>query len=505
MVALESIRARWNEWAARAEACTGWASEVTVLARASDILGKTSRRGANFSPSVDRARVDAVLAWARREHAGLLETAANAAAEAVMGGGGARRDSLGAGVKTVTAGWLLRDPLAERARSVHFYGRCVAEFRAPSSTGARASRRVVWLSQGTGECVEATLLPEDDAGGWIRGEADANGEKSLEADGKPAGNVLEGKAAGKVLEGKAAGKVLELLHARVRVLHSTGRRCLVATRPAVVIDPANDPRAAEVVARCPTAAASARYPSVHTIFTAPRVDAPVARFLARVSWIRLPSPREATGGGASGAAVTGRAVDRSAVTREDVAASLLAYGCVECGRELRADPVDSVYRQCECHSGSKDSTGYVWRGITLGLTDDRAARRDEFEFEDDDGRDDPRSRLGKRRKRSAAVEARVDDSELVSRLLLGVTPGDAAWSRDEAWSGDEARSGSAEGCSGSGIDHLALAAAAINALALGGKKNSPMEWSVRAPRLDENGVPLPGPMEVLGFNAVRET
>ena len=498
MVALESIRARWNEWAARAEACTGWASEVTVLARASDILGKTSRRGANFSPSVDRARVDAVLAWARREHAGLLETAANAAAEAVMGGGGARRDSLGAGVKTVTAGWLLRDPLAERARWVHFYGRCVAEFRAPSSTGARASRRVVWLSQGTGECVEATLLPEDDAGGWIRERGDAD-EKSLE--GKAAGNnVLEGKAAGNnVLEGKAVGKVLELLHARVRVLHSTGRRCLVATRPAVVIEPANDPRAAEVVARCPTTAASARYPSVDAIFTAPRVDAPVARFLARVSWIRLPSPREATGGGASGAAVTGRAVDRSAVTREDVAASLLAYGCVECGRELRADPVDSVYRQCECHSGTKDSTGYVWRGITLGLTDDRAARRDEFEDEDDDGRDDPRSRLGKRRKRSAAVEARVDDSELVSRLLLGVTPGDAAWS------GDEARSGSAEGCSGSGIDHLALAAAAINALALGGKKNSPMEWSVRAPRLDENGVPLPGPMEVLGFNAVRET
>ena len=496
MVALESIRARWNEWAARAEACTGWASEVTVLARASDILGKTSRRGANFSPSVDRARVDAVLAWARREHAGLLETAANAAAEAVMGGGGARRDSLGAGVKTVTAGWLLRDPLAERARSVHFYGRCVAEFRAPSSTGARASRRVVWLSQGTGECVEATLLPEDDAGGWTRGEADANGEKSLETDGNAAGNALEGKA---------AGKVLELLHARVRVLHSTGGRCLVATRPAVVIEPANDPRAAEVVARCPTSAASARYPSVDAIFIAPRVDAPVARFLARVSWIRLPSPRGETGGGASGAAVTGRAVDRSAVTREDVAASLLAYGCVECGRELRADPVDSVYMQCECHSGSKDSTGYVWRGITLGLTDDRAARRDEFEDEDDDGWDDPRSRLGKRRKRSAAVEARVDDSELVSRLLLGVTPGDAAWSRDEAWSGDEARSGSAEGCSGSGIDHLALAAAAINALALGGKKNSPMEWSVRAPRLDENGVPLPGPMEVLGFNAVRET
>ena len=285
---------------------------------------------------------------------------------------------------------------------VHFFGRCVAEFRAPSSTGARASRRVVWLSQGTGECVEATLLPEDDAGGWTRGEADANGEKSLET-------------AGNVLEGKAAGKVLELLHARVRVLHSTGRRCLVATRPAVVIDPANDPRAAEVVARCPTAAASARYPSVHTIFTAPRVDAPVARFLARVSWIRLPSPREETA--ASGVAVTGRAVNRSAVTREDVAASLLAYGCVECGRELRADPVDSVYRQCECHSGSKDSTGYVWRGITLGLTDDRATRRDGFEDEDeDDGREIPFAARKEEKEVGGGGGARRR-SELVSRLL----------------------------------------------------------------------------------------
>ena len=119
-MAFESIRARWNEWDERAEACTGWASEVTVLARAADVLGRTSRRGANFqvprSPSVRRAREEAVRAWARRERAGLLELAADAA-EAAMGGGGARRDSLGAAtVETVSAGWLLRSPLAERAR-----------------------------------------------------------------------------------------------------------------------------------------------------------------------------------------------------------------------------------------------------------------------------------------------------------------------------------------------------------------------------------------------------
>ena len=117
-MAFESIRARWNEWDERAEACTGWASEVTVLARAADVLGRTSRRGANSSPSVRRAREEAVRAWARRERAGLLELAADAA-EAAMAprGGGARRDSLGAAtVETVSAGWLRRSPLAERAR-----------------------------------------------------------------------------------------------------------------------------------------------------------------------------------------------------------------------------------------------------------------------------------------------------------------------------------------------------------------------------------------------------
>jgi hypothetical protein len=30
-----------------------------------------------------------------------------------------------------------------------------------------------------------------------------------------------------------------------------------------------------------------------------------------------------------------------------------------------------------------------------------------------------------------------------------------------------------------------------------------MEWRVRTPRLDENGVPKPGPMEVLGFSAAH--
>ena len=470
LVAFKSVRVRWNTWNERAEACTGWASDVEVLARATDVLGRTmglfQPRGANVwgaNVYVDAGRVEALRAWARREHAQLLEIAA----DAQLGPASPTRASLGAGVRACAAGWLLNSPEAERVRAVHFVGRCVAVSRAPSSTGVRASRPVVWLSQGTGECVEATLPPEEAAGPSEDGEED--GEEDDCRDG---------------FKGKFEGKVLELTHARVRVLHSTGRRCLVATRPAVEVDPSTDQRAQEILARCPVAHASVRYASVGDLLSAPRADAPVARFTARVSWIAL--PRIGVPGGGRGR-IKG---DRSAVTRDDVASSLLAYGCVGCGRTLEPDPLDSVYRQCECHSGTTDATGYVWRGITLGLTDDMGGPGDGSEGECEN---EPPCLSGKRRRvrTRGTVEARLDDSELVSRLLLGVTPGDAAWSRE------------AEGCSGSEIDHLAVAAAAINALALGGMKNSPMEWRVRTPRLDENGVPKPGPMEVLGFSAAH--
>ena len=163
-----------------------------------------------------------------------------------MGGGGARRDSLGAGVKTVTAGWLLRDP-SPAARWVHFYGRCVAGSAALVDGRARLAPGGVALA-GNRRVRRATLLPEDDAGGWMRG-------------GAARGKSLEGRECREnVLEGKAAGKVLELLHARVRVLHSRVVDCLVATRPAVVIEPANDPpppRSSPDV----TSSASARYPA----------------------------------------------------------------------------------------------------------------------------------------------------------------------------------------------------------------------------------------------------
>ena len=50
----------------------------------------------------------------------------------------------------------------------------------------------------------------------------------------------------------------------------------------------------------------------------------------------------------------------------DVAAALLAYGCLACGKVLPPDPIDGVYRQCPCHPGGTNQTGYVWRGLMLG-------------------------------------------------------------------------------------------------------------------------------------------
>ena len=85
LVAFKSVRVRWNTWNERAEACTGWASDVEVLARATDVLGRTmglfQPRGANVwgaNVYVDAGRVEALRAWARREHAQLLEIAADA-------------------------------------------------------------------------------------------------------------------------------------------------------------------------------------------------------------------------------------------------------------------------------------------------------------------------------------------------------------------------------------------------------------------------------------------
>ena len=48
-----------------------------------------------------------------------------------------------------------------------------------------------------------------------------------------------------------------------------------------------------------------------------------------------------------------------------------------------------------------------------------------------------------------------------------------------------------------------MATAALNALAAGATRNAPFEWRVRAPRLDENGVPIVKSLEVVGFEPAR--
>ena len=189
---------------------------------------------------------------------------------------------------------------------------------------------------------------------------------------------------------------------------------------------------------------------------------------------------------------------------------MLTLGCAACGREIAAGD-DGAYRPCDCvrdrNGASAGRVGYVWRGFVLGLVD--APGED-------------------------AIPARVDGA-LVAKLLFGTSPGDAAWSRarrlresrreerdvgqanvgraelsdddaepsdEDAYSSDDDAFGE---CADDGVDHLAVATAALNALAAGARRNAPFEWRVRAPRVDENGVPIVKSLEVVGFEPARRT
>jgi hypothetical protein len=105
-------------------------------------------------------------------------------------------------------------------------------------------------------------------------------------------------------------------------------------------------------------------------------------------------------------------------TRAEIAASLIAPGCVLCLRELAPDPADGAFRQCACHSGRANAVGWVWRALELGLVDADDERRqkmfktndcinnDSEEASDEGGfRDDPRVDSRRARGRVARLAA----------------------------------------------------------------------------------------------------
>lgn len=479
------------------------------------------------------ARATRVAAWALASHGQLLSAAADAEA---------RRRRL-AGLRDAHSVTHSAATDLDKHAVVHFLGRVVAVSAAPSG-GGRA-RPVLWVWQGgASPAVEVSLAPVQPPGGTHRRAASASDVAS---------SCMDVDAVAATWRARLEGRVVELFDASVRYRSASNRYCLVAAEASDAVSggrwrviPEDDPRAADVVARCPVArAVSTRPTSLAELRRRPPVDAPVVVVRARVAWVRLPPPPktnrpswafaapERDGGGRLSAAKRRRLDDGGAdhsllhveSMRELVAASLLSYGCRACGRCLRPDPADGIFRQCPCHPGGTNTTGYVWRSLTLGLVDDADPDGDacaDDETTGADGGDRPRCRV--------VAEAHLD-GPLVSRLLLGVQPGDAAWSmrrrrRKETGTGERSEAASGAGTREpadaddmdvgdmavpggeldesdvAAIDWLGVAAAALVALTAGGPdRNTPFEWRVRAPSLDENGVPKTGALEVLGFHA----
>ena len=129
------------------------------------------------------------------------------------------------------------------------------------------------------------------------------------------------------------------------------------------------------------------------------------------------------------------------ITPEELAARMLALGCLACGRELDPDPDgDGIARQCACHDGSRNLVGRIWRPLEIGLAnptgtvpvpvpggfeEETAEAAPGLGGEGDDRRGDA-SGGGRRRPAAAATPARVRDSALVAKILMGVDPAEAA-------------------------------------------------------------------------------
>ena len=304
--------------------------------------------------------------------------------------------------------------------------------------------------------------------------------------------------------------------------------------------PEDDARAEALAARCSARRASAEAPSLRSLSDLERGSSPFERrasigpndasvvvVRARVAWVRLPrassASRPTRRKEKEKKIVTKREEKKKKrfakktrgvpATRAEIAASLIAPGCVLCLRELAPDPADGAFRQCACHSGRANAVGWVWRALELGLVDADDERHqkmfktnDSEEASDEGGfRDDP-----------ASIRVARVDASLVSRLLLGASAAEAAAaaardgneasgedvSQEESFSRKRRRT-KAEG--EKKVDHLSLAAAAINALAAGPARNAtPIVWHLRAPPPDSNGVRFAdgAPLEVIDFDVV---
>ena len=458
----------------------------------------------------------------------------------------------------------LRFAAESSGRAPCFSGR-VVDARAAASRGRRESdggltkRVTAWVAQdSSGNCVEVTLRPmaADDA------ERLAN---SLPGRAARFTNFLVFESSRPdVYCGVRAPRAYALVqpddNSSSQNAHTDGTLVVtpVALQSHWCVLPENDARAEDLEARCvATRRASAEAPSLssladfaspitlplsplpsgrerdanHRAFassgTSDASDASVVVVRARVAWVRLPQPPSAERTvffSLKNSLKRFKSARGVPATRAEVAASLVAPGCVLCLRELAPDPADEtdetlrLFRQCVCHSGRANAVGWVWRALELGLVDadeegaeggpevakKKVARRATDEDGSRDSLSDSRDRIR---------VARVDAS-LVSRLLLGASAAAAAAAARDEVTREEKRGGEdpkprkrmSPNAADGETDHLSLATAAINALAAGPARNAtPFAWHLRAPPPDSNGVRFAdgAPLEVVDFVATK--
>ena len=324
------------------------------------------------------------------------------------------------------------------AALVHVLGRVVRETIAPSSWGARARGR-------DGARYVRRIV-------WV---VQTHGGRCVAICLPP---TTEAAAAERSL--LKDGAVIDVRNALVRRNAQTGVCDLVCdVRSHWRALDGKDPRYADVCARAPKSAFEqtltfeALALAMHSNGFA-RASSMI-RFKACVRWVKVATERR-------------RVPPMLRETDSSVTAAMTYLACLACSRELETDH-NNVYKMCHCTSDDA-RCGFVWRDIVLGMQSDHGDS-----------------------KTVIPVRARGD---IARRLLFNV---DASSVLDEHASDDEFDDFDDDDAAPRS-DHKKVVLAAINALAAG-RRNAAMDWRVKFPALDENGLPRRDELELVDFNA----
>lgn len=364
----------------------------------------------------------------------------------------ARRRRIGGYGREMTT-YAEAERIGERA-TTHFLGRVIARTfadEARARTGDEAMMRpVVWLAQSAanGVVVEVHLPPEP------RAEARSPRFRDLE------------------------GAVIDVRHAFARPRGRVGEFDLVCgVGSSWCRVTADDPRLAELDARCPKSQAmfvnrKLSFDALTTALTSTGFAATSAllTFTAHVKSITVFTSDDA---------MTGQKIPPMLFKDVDarvVSDGMIYFGCRDCSRELKPDS-NGVYGMCPTCSKRGNNVvmadddddvamAFMWRDMVL-------------ELRGDGGGD--------------AVFARVR-GRLVRRLVADI---DAALVVDD--DDDDDDDSDEDEREDLAPDYRRMVMAILNALAAGAR-NAPLTWVVKFPVLDDNGLPRRSELDVVDFS-----